>query len=150
MILTVATIGKEGYPHCTPVWFVVENGKLYFRANPSKQKVLNIRRNDRVCCSVEDGEVYSELRGAMITGRARLLTPGDFFNNINNKLLEKYRAERDYNNLPLEWRRNFENEDRVIVEATPQRVTSWDNRKWLRRGVGLAVRPRRHSKTRVP
>ncbi len=35
--LQVATIGKDGFPHVAPMWFVVEEGKFVFRSFTKSQ-----------------------------------------------------------------------------------------------------------------
>ncbi|MFQ5762924.1 MAG: pyridoxamine 5'-phosphate oxidase family protein [Candidatus Bathyarchaeia archaeon] len=130
-IMSVATISAKTQPHNTPVWYVVHDRKLYFRAAPSKVKVRNIKTNPLASCTVESGEKYTELRGVTILAEARVVTDESLRQQINAELLRKYEAERNYVLMPKRWREMFEFEEREIIELTPIKIASWDNGKWL-------------------
>lgn len=132
-ILCLATINADNTPHNTPVWYAVYNKKIYFRADDNKVKVRNISRNPRVSCVVEAGVKYTELRGVTIFGRARTITDKKFRKIVNNLLLDRYAYERNYEDMPEAWRKKYEQADRAIIEISPEKITSWDNRKWLSR-----------------
>ena len=73
MKVQVATIGPDGAPHLTTLFYVLDEGRIAFWTYGSSQKVKNLRRDPRITCLVEDGDDYFELRGVSITGRARLI-----------------------------------------------------------------------------
>lgn len=130
-ITSIATLTPEGLPHSTPVWFVIERRKIFFRVQSYKAKFRNIGRFSTVSCSFEDGDKYTELRGVSILGKAQVVTDLAVHKRINLKLLEKYKNERNYGGMPRAWRNRFEAEPRKIVKITPFRIYSWDNRKWV-------------------
>ena len=68
MKVQVATIGPDGTPHLTTLFYVVEDGRLAFWTYGASQKVVNLRRDPRITCLVEGGEDYFELRGVSIQG----------------------------------------------------------------------------------
>src|SRR5882672_33717 len=70
--LQVATIGADGAPHLTTLWFVIVDGKIAFETFSKSQKIANLRRDPRIAVLVEDGKKYNELRGVAINGRADL------------------------------------------------------------------------------
>ena len=72
MKVQVATIGPDGAPHLTTLFYVVEDGQIAFWTYGASQKVVNLRRDPRITCLVEDGEDYFELRGVSIQGTAAL------------------------------------------------------------------------------
>ena len=129
--MIVATTSEGGDPHNTPVWYVVDRGKIYFRAQSYKVKIRNVTAHQAVSCVVEDGEKYVELRGVMIQGKARLLKDGSFARRINRMIVDRYAEERRVDRMPEHWRKARESESRSIVEVEPLRIASWDNRKWL-------------------
>jgi nitroimidazol reductase NimA-like FMN-containing flavoprotein (pyridoxamine 5'-phosphate oxidase superfamily) len=131
-IASIATLTSEGLPHSTPVWFVIEGRKLFFRVQSYKAKFRNISQFSTVSCSFEDGDKYTELRGVSILGKAQVITDLAMYNRINLKLLEKYKNERNYEEMPEAWRVKFEAEPRKIVEITPLHIYSWDNREWCK------------------
>ncbi|WP_028850091.1 pyridoxamine 5'-phosphate oxidase family protein [Thermocrispum municipale] len=61
--LTCATIGKSGWPHLAPLWFVLRDGQVWAWTYGKSQKVRNLERDPRATLQVEAGVDYSELRG---------------------------------------------------------------------------------------
>lgn len=61
-----ATVGGDGSPMITPVWFVMEGDDLVFTTGGGTAKVRNLRRNPRASLCVSDDEPpysYAEVRG---------------------------------------------------------------------------------------
>ena len=77
MKVQVATVGPDGAPHLTTLFYVLEDGMLAFWTYGRSQKVVNLRRDPRITCLVEDGTDYAELRGVSIQGTARLVEEYD-------------------------------------------------------------------------
>lgn len=61
-----ATIGKDGFPHLMPLWFVVRGDELWSWTFAKSQKVRNLERDARATLQVEAGLTYPELRGVML------------------------------------------------------------------------------------
>lgn len=62
----VATIGPDGQPHSSPVWFEWDGVHLIFTIDEKSQRAKNLRRNPKVAISIidpEDSYRYVELRG---------------------------------------------------------------------------------------
>ncbi len=130
--MILCTLDSQGFPHAAPVWFVTINNKIYFRAQPYKKKIRNILRRPQVCGVIEDGEKYSDLRGVMIRGIAKIVdTDKTRRKQVFAFLAEKYKTLRDTELMPKPWQETFGKEHRVVVELNPTSLTSWDNRKWL-------------------
>ena len=72
-ILNVATNSPTGHPHLVAMWFTVLDGNPAFWTFGRSQKIVNIRRDDKISGLVESGDSYNELRGVEMTGRARLI-----------------------------------------------------------------------------
>ena len=131
--LQVATIGKDGWPHVAPMWFVVDAGKVVFRSFTKSQKIVNLARDDRITVLLEDGDQYSELRGVMIRGRGRLVTDRAYVLQIYGELAAKYPMLGDEpvqlgaDALEAAFGRFAEKNTAVVVE--PEKVISWDHRK---------------------
>jgi len=133
MTLQVATVGKDGFPHVAPMWFVVEDGKIVFRSFTKSQKIVNLRRNPDFTVLLEDGLDYTELRGVMIKATARFITNRDYVLAMYGKLAERYpmingeRLELDQDALEASFGRLAEKNTAVVVE--PSKTISWDHRK---------------------
>jgi len=50
----LATIGRDGRPVLTPIWYLYRGGKLLMRSGTDSAKVKNIRRDPRVTFCVQD------------------------------------------------------------------------------------------------
>jgi hypothetical protein len=61
-----ATIGRDGFAHLMPLWYVMRNTELWAWTFAKSQKVRNLERDPRATLQVEAGREYSELRGAML------------------------------------------------------------------------------------
>jgi nitroimidazol reductase NimA-like FMN-containing flavoprotein (pyridoxamine 5'-phosphate oxidase superfamily) len=73
MKVQIGTLDASGAPHLTTLYYVLDEGRIAFWTYASSQKVLNLRRDSRIACLVEDGDAYFDLRGVSIRGRARIL-----------------------------------------------------------------------------
>src|SRR6188768_2816244 len=65
-VLTLATTGRDGWPHLMPLWYVVRDGECWAWTYAKSQKVRNLERDARCTLKVEAGERYNELRGVML------------------------------------------------------------------------------------
>ncbi len=124
----VATIGPDGAPHLTTLFYVVEEGQLAFWTYGRSQKVLNLRRDARVTCLVEDGADYFELRGVSLQGKARLLEDYDDIRALGAKVACRMAGGVDLGDLGDEIvEKQARKRVGIVVEAV--KVASWDHRK---------------------
>src|SRR5260221_11369534 len=65
---TVATMGPAGFPHLVAMWYGVIDGQIWLETKSKSQKVVNLRRDDRITCLIEDGQTYDTLRGVSLGG----------------------------------------------------------------------------------
>jgi PPOX class probable F420-dependent enzyme len=64
----VATVGVDGSPHNSALWFVWDGEALWLNTLVKSQRWTNFRRDPRVSVLVDGGEGYFELRGVEFTG----------------------------------------------------------------------------------
>jgi PPOX class probable F420-dependent enzyme len=69
-VVTCATIGRDGWPHLMPLWYVVRDGELWAWTYAKSQKARNLERDRRCTLQVEAGDEYAELRGVMLACEA--------------------------------------------------------------------------------
>lgn len=125
--ITVASINRDGTPHLTAMWFSRLDGKVAFWTYGKSQKVVNLRRDPRLTVMAEAGDVYEELRGVSIEGRARLVDGAGEVEEFGERLYARYwgpvsdGAVRDGVRAM--------SSKRVVVVVEPERVVSWDHRK---------------------
>lgn len=125
--LQVATIGKDGAPHLTTVWFGIRDGKILFETYGKSQKVVNLRRDNRIAVLAEDGDTYDKLRGVSINGTAEVI-------DANPQLTEDMRflvGVHFTGQSDAELERTAEQmaKKRIVVVVTPEKVMSWDHTK---------------------
>ena len=128
MKVQVATIGPQGEPHLTTLFYVLEEGRIAFWTYARSQKIANLRRDDRITCLVEDGEDYLELRGVSITGRARLLEEYDDVVRLGSRIAIRMAGGADLGDSGDDLVR-LQARKRVVVVVEPDKVASWDHRK---------------------
>ncbi len=74
----LATNGQDGFPHLVTMYYVMTGGQITFWTYRRSQKALNLERDPRISCLVEDGEEYFDLRGVLVQGVARRIEePGE-------------------------------------------------------------------------
>ncbi|MDG7005856.1 MAG: pyridoxamine 5'-phosphate oxidase family protein [Nitrososphaerota archaeon] len=119
----------SGYPHVTPIWFVVRGETVYMRAQDYKVKV-GLAGKGKACVVIDDGDRYRELRGVVMWGRSRLVTESRLIAKLTEEFEEKY-SERQWKaaEMPKEWVKERMTERRAFIEFVPEKVDSWDNRK---------------------
>jgi len=124
--MTLGTVGTDGTPHLVAMWFAVIDGDICFETKAKSQKAVNLRRNPKVSCLVEDGVTYEELRGVAIEGTAEVIDDPDLLWRIGVSVWERYYAPYTDDVKPfVETMLN----KRVAVRVKSDRVRSWDHRK---------------------
>jgi nitroimidazol reductase NimA-like FMN-containing flavoprotein (pyridoxamine 5'-phosphate oxidase superfamily) len=119
----------DGYPHVTPIWFVIEDETVYMRAQDYKVKV-GLAAKGKACVVIDDGDKYRELRGVVMWGRSRLVDDERTIERITELFDAKY-SDRQWKaeEMPEGWVRERIGERRAYIEFVPEKVDSWDNRK---------------------
>ena len=125
--MSVATLGKDGRPHVVAMWYAVMDGVPCFWTYEKSQKVVNLRRDPRVTCLIEDGDVYSKLRGVELVADAELIDDYEQVVEFGLVQSERYNGVRPQG--PAEEAVRKAAAKRVVVRIVPQRVVSWDHRK---------------------
>ena len=124
----VATVGPDGAPHLATLFYVVDQGRIAFWTYGASQKIVNLRRDPRITCLVEDGEDYFELRGVSIRGRATLVEEYDDVRALGAKVVTAMAGGDDTGELG-ERIVAQQARKRVGVVVEPDHVASWDHRK---------------------
>jgi PPOX class probable F420-dependent enzyme len=123
---TMATIGPTGIPHLVAMWYGVIDGKIWFETKAKSQKVVNLRRDDRITCMIEAGLTYNELRGVALEGRGVIVDDADALWQLGVNVFERYTGPYTEDMRPfVEVMLN----KRVAVRVDVERVRSWDHRK---------------------
>ena len=111
----LATTMKDGSPHVTPIWYMLEGGKVLVNTTTNRVKYFNIKRDNRVCFLVDDGYPY-----VILFGKARIAPERDGKKDIET-LAIRYMGEREGKAAARE---RYWKQERATVEITPDRVVS--------------------------
>ena len=125
--LQVATLGLQGEPHLTTLWYTVHQGKLIFETYGKSQKVMNLRRDPRIAVLCEAGEEYADLRGVSIQGRAELVEEGEPLQQLMRVLVAHHFAGQSPEQLAATAAQMAQK--RIVVVVHPDKTISWDHRK---------------------
>ena len=124
-VMNVASLRKDGRPHLVAMWYGFLDGKPAFWTYGRSQKIVNLRRDPRITCLVEDGDAYEELRGVELVGTATLIEDERRF-EIGRSVMERYTGPLTGDVDPILQSVGAKRAGVVIeVEA----VVSWDHRK---------------------
>jgi PPOX class probable F420-dependent enzyme len=113
---TLATIGPDGRPQLSEVWFLADGDEIGLSLNTSRQKTRNLRANPAVNLFILDPQGpyrYLEIRGDAE------VTPDDDY-AYATKLGAKYNADLT--------RRDQPGQSRVAVTIKPVRINAVDMR----------------------
>jgi PPOX class probable F420-dependent enzyme len=124
--MSCATIGPTGDIHLVAMWYGFLEGAVAMETKAKSQKVQNLRRNPRITCMVEAGDIYQELRGVELVGEAEIIDDPDRLFAIGVSVWERYQGPYTEESKPLvELMLN----KRVGIRVDVERVVSWDHRK---------------------
>lgn len=117
-VCRVATADAEGRSHLVPVCHVLAGDRIYFGSGDDGRKVKNIKANAQIAVTVDlYSDDWSQLRGVMVQGKARLIERGPRFKQARARLYAKYPQYSKEAALSPS--------DSVIVEVTPTHVFTW-------------------------
>jgi PPOX class probable F420-dependent enzyme len=124
----VATVGPDGRPHNSPLWFVWDGSALWLNSIVKSQRWANLARNPQVSVIVDAGHDFGELRGAELIGSVeqvgevpRTSTPDAQLAQPEQLFGAKYANGTFHADGRHAW-----------LRLTPESVVSWDFRKMKR------------------
>jgi PPOX class probable F420-dependent enzyme len=88
--VTCATLGRDGWPHLMPLWYVVRAGELWSWTYAKSQKVRNLERDPRCTLQVEAGESYDQLRGVMLKAHCVLHRDVETVTALGEEIARRY------------------------------------------------------------
>src|SRR3546814_11017904 len=69
----VATVGHDGRPHVSALWFVWDGADLWLNSLSKSQRWTDLRRDPRVAVVIDDGIEFLDLRGVELSGRVEVV-----------------------------------------------------------------------------
>ncbi len=128
-----ATIGRDGFAHLMPLWYVMRDEHVWSWTFAKSQKVRNLERDPRATLQVEAGEAYPELRGVMLKCDVTVHRDTERVADLGTELFTRYRTSASDAAGALD-----EDVRRMVLEQAPKRVAlqfrarsraTWDHRK---------------------
>lgn len=113
-VATLATIGPDGRPQLSAVWFLAENDVLRVSLNTTRQKTRNLQANPATCLFILD--TANPARYLEIRGDAQI-EPDDAY-SFATKVGAKYGADLREMDGP--------GQRRVVVTVRPTRINAVD------------------------
>lgn len=123
---TLATIGPDGQPHLTAMWYAVVDGEVWFETKAKSQKAVNLRRDPRITFLLEDGDTYDTLRGVSFEGTAEIVDDPDAIFRVGVSVWERYTGPYTDEVKPAV---DMMMNKRIAIRLAVKRVRSWDHRK---------------------
>jgi PPOX class probable F420-dependent enzyme len=118
-VVLLATVLPDGAPLAMPMWFLHDRTAITMISLDGSRKVLNLRRDPRVCVVAESG-TRGDIRGVTVRGRAELLPESPERRRLVDRFLAKYDP-----NLERLWQGRAMPANRVMFRIVPERVRSW-------------------------
>ena len=111
---TLATVGSDGLPQLTEVWFLYDSGQVKISLNDSRAKTKNLRIRPE--CSVLVLDLQNPYRYLEVRGHARIEDDADLA--FADRVGKKYGADLREHDRP--------GESRVVVTIEPAKVYAVD------------------------
>ena len=125
--VTVATNGRDGWPHLMPLWYVLRGDAMWGWTYASSQKVRNLERDPRCTLQVEAGTEYAELRGVMLKAEVVLHRDVEDVWSVGAELAQRYGGADLTPEVEAAMRTQAAK--RVGLEFVVRETASWDHRK---------------------
>jgi hypothetical protein len=113
-VLTLATVGEDGFPQVSEVWFVTEGGQVAMSLNTRRQKVKNLQTEP--ACTVLLLDLQNPYRYLEIRGTAVIEPDEDRV--FAEQVGAKYHADLREHDAP--------GDRRVVVRIVPAHVNAVD------------------------
>ncbi|MFZ0995091.1 MAG: PPOX class F420-dependent oxidoreductase [Candidatus Dormiibacterota bacterium] len=97
-LVSVATVGRDGAPQATVVWFLLEGERILINTKAGRVKALNLERDPRVAMTVFDcANPYRsvQLRGVVVERRDGASAAEDIHRLSRHYVGQDYREPED-------------------------------------------------------
>jgi len=128
--LTLATNGRDGWPHLIAMWYAVKDGAVLMTTYGKSQKAVNIKRDPRATIMIESELEYGKLKGLMMRGRASIVEDLNFTAEVMRLVGAKMSGGSlgaGQNDAIM-----AQASRRVVIEFCPEKTASWDHSKMRR------------------
>ncbi|MDO8733141.1 MAG: pyridoxamine 5'-phosphate oxidase family protein [Actinomycetota bacterium] len=125
-VCRVATVGSDGAPHVTPLWFVWDGSALWLNSIVRSQRWVDLQREPRIAIVVDGGQEYSDLCGVEIEGTVAVVGAVPRGSEISDELLPIERSfAAKYSQSDVYLPDGFH----AWLRVQPSKITSWNFQK---------------------
>lgn len=130
-VINVASIGPNGRPHLTALWYYPYEGGVATWTYGASQKAKNLRRLPEATVLIESGDSYDQLRGLSFEADVELVDDTDQVTTMGTALMMRYSGVEPGAPVPDELRTLVERQapKRVGLILRPTKIASWDHSK---------------------
>lgn len=112
------TIGRDGAPQLSPVWYIYEAGRFYIGITADTAKYRNLRRNPRISLCIDGGR--EDVRTVIVQGVVELYDKvHPLQKSMRWRLITHYIADPDEAHRYAESSKDW---DAVLVVVTPTKL----------------------------
>lgn len=124
----IATIGPNGRPHLTALWYVPRGDVIETWTYAKSQKAVNLQRLAQATILVETGESYEKLRGVSMECDVELVTNVEKITLIGQQLMHRYTENPQVATAGSQFVR-LQAPKRIGLVCRPTKIVSWDHSK---------------------
>jgi PPOX class probable F420-dependent enzyme len=124
----IATMGPNGRPHLTALWYVPRGDVIETWTYAKSQKAVNLRRLPQATILVETGDSYEKLRGVSLECDVELVTDTEKIAMIGQRLTHRYSPNAQVATAGSQFVR-LQAPKRVGLVCRPTKIVSWDHSK---------------------
>jgi PPOX class probable F420-dependent enzyme len=121
----VASIGRDGSPHVSPLWFAWDGTALWLTSIVRSQRWTDLQRDNRVSVIVDTGGPFTELRGVELRGVAEVVGEAP---RTGEPVPELEEPERIFGDKYVGGTMRHDGRH-AWLRVTPAKIVSWDFRK---------------------
>jgi PPOX class probable F420-dependent enzyme len=122
LVAVLATIGPEGVPHVTPLWFADGGDAILMATGSGSRKVENLMRDPRASLVLHDSKAGCDVCGVSIEGRVEVIA-GEQAVPLVERVHVRY-VESDALEMT-----EFLSSDDLALRLVPERAWTWDQRR---------------------
>ncbi|MYW91982.1 pyridoxamine 5'-phosphate oxidase [Amycolatopsis rubida] len=130
-VITVASIGPNGRPHLTALWYYPHEGGVATWTYGTSQKAKNLRRLPEATVLIESGDSYDQLRGLSFEADVEFVEDTEQVTAMGIALMMRYSGAEPGAPAPAELRTFIEGQapKRIGLILRPTKIASWDHSK---------------------
>lgn len=98
LIMDIATLDRDGWPAVCPIWYIHEEGRIWFTPRQHSEWLANIRRDPRVALCIDEIDV--PYRKVIVQARAEIVHEvgnDDLWRDRYRRIAARYLERKDAN-----------------------------------------------------